>query len=258
MSGMGLNFDGKTVLVTGGSKGIGRAIVSHFVRLGARAVIADLDENGEELAAEWGREGRTVRFVRCDVSSAEQAESAVRRAEQEFGGVDVLVNNAGIFPRADLLGTDGPFWDKVLGVNLKGAYQMCQAAVPGMIRRGGGSIVNIGSLHASRGQENTMAYAVSKGGIITLTRNLAFALAKHRIRVNCVNPGWVLSDGEYERLKTTTGKDREELESMGGSMPLGRMQTGEDIAGAVVFMASDMAEQITGQTLSVDGGGSLR
>lgn len=98
----------------------------------------------------------------------------------EFGGIDVLVNNAGIFPRADLHETNEMFWEKVLGINLKGAYLMCQAAVPVMIRRGGGNIVNIGSLHAGRDEENTMAYAVSKGGVVTLTRNLAFALTSIR------------------------------------------------------------------------------
>ncbi|MBW7455657.1 SDR family oxidoreductase [Paenibacillus sepulcri] len=102
-----------------------------------------------------------------------------------------------------------------------------------------------------------MAYAVSKGGIITLTRNLARALAKHRIRVNCVNPGWVMSDGELERLKAL-GMDQEEIDKRGDRMPLGRMQTGKDIAGAVVFMAGDLAGQITGQILTVDGGASLR
>ncbi|MFC0329829.1 SDR family NAD(P)-dependent oxidoreductase [Paenibacillus sepulcri] len=254
---MDWNFEGKTVVVTGGSKGIGRAIVKQFVRYGARIVIADVAENGEEDAAQWVQAGRAVRFIQCDVSVPEEAESVIRKAELEFGGVDVLVNNAGIFPRADLLGTDEAFWDKVLGINLKGAYLMSQAAVPGMIQRGGGCMVNIGSLHARMGEETTMAYAVSKGGIITLTRNLARALAKHRIRVNCVNPGWVMSDGELERLKAL-GMDQEEIDKRGDRMPLGRMQTGKDIAGAVVFMAGDLAGQITGQILTVDGGASLR
>ncbi|MBW7455658.1 SDR family NAD(P)-dependent oxidoreductase [Paenibacillus sepulcri] len=149
---MDWNFEGKTVVVTGGSKGIGRAIVKQFVRYGARIVIADVAENGEEDAAQWVQAGRAVRFIQCDVSVPEEAESVIRKAELEFGGVDVLVNNAGIFPRADLLGTDEAFWDKVLGINLKGAYLMSQAAVPGMIQRGGGCMVNIGSLHARMGE----------------------------------------------------------------------------------------------------------
>ncbi|UVI33259.1 SDR family NAD(P)-dependent oxidoreductase [Paenibacillus spongiae] len=252
-----LNFAGRTVVVTGGSKGIGRAIVKQFVQFGARAVIADVNEDGEEDAAQWVKAGYDVRFFRCDVSVAEQAKLAIEETERAFGGVDVLVNNAGIFPRADLLGTDEAFWNKVLGINLKGAYLMSQAAVSGMIRRGGGNIVNIGSLHAATGEEVTMAYAVSKGGIVTLTRNLARGLAKHRIRVNCVQPGWVSSDGELARLKSN-GMDDETIRSHGSRMPLGRMQTGEDIARSVAFMASDLAGQITGQILTVDGGASLR
>jgi NAD(P)-dependent dehydrogenase (short-subunit alcohol dehydrogenase family) len=252
-----MNFEQKTVVVTGGSKGIGLAIVEQFLRFGARAVIADADESGEEAAAQLIKAGYEVKFVGCNVLESAQIKHLIDTTEREFGGVDVLVNNAGIFPRADLLHTDEAFWDRVLGINLKGAYLMCQAAVPGMIKRGGGSIVNIGSLHANRGEDVTMAYAVSKGGVVTLTRNLAHALAKHRIRVNCVQPGWVSSDGELARLKAS-GMDDTEIEERGNRMPLGRMQTGHDIAGSVAFLASDLAGQVTGQILAVDGGAGLR
>ncbi|MFC5653716.1 SDR family NAD(P)-dependent oxidoreductase [Paenibacillus solisilvae] len=252
-----LNLERRTVVVTGGAKGIGRAIAEQFMRFGSRVIIADVDEDGEACAAKWAKSGYEVRFVSCDVSDSAQVKILIHTAEQEFGGVDVLVNNAGIFPRADLLGTDEAFWDNVLGINLKGAYLMSQAVVPGMIRQGGGNIINIGSLHATTGEDVTMAYAVSKGGIVTLTRNLARALAKHRIRVNCVQPGWVASDGELARLQSS-GMDQEAIKTHSSRMPLGRMQTGEDIARSVAFMASDLATQITGQILGVDGGASLR
>jgi len=159
-----------------------------------------VDESGEETADQYRKKGLNSKFVYCDVSNSEQVNTLFANIVGDVGGIDVLVNNAGIFPRADLQETNEVFWEKVMGVNLKGSYLMCQAAVPGMIRKGGGNIVNIGSLHASRGEDNTMAYAVSKGGIVTLTRNLAFSLNKHRIRVNGVHPGWVASEGEVARI----------------------------------------------------------
>jgi NAD(P)-dependent dehydrogenase (short-subunit alcohol dehydrogenase family) len=251
------NFAGKTVLVTGAAKGIGADIAAQFIRYGANVVIADVDGQGEAVAAGWRQSGFSARFISCDVSKGSDAEKTVAYAEQEFGGLDILVNNAGIFPRANLSETDEAFWDRLMGINLKGVFLMCQAVVPGMISRGGGNIVNIGSLHATAGAPDTLAYAISKGGIVTLTRNLASTLAKHRVRVNCIHPGWVSSDGEMARL-AATGENGDTLEKAIRRMPMGRMQTGEDIASAVVFMTSDLADQITGQQLTVDGGISLR
>lgn len=247
------HYDGKTVLVTGAAKGIGAAIAGEYLQAGANVVIADSDDHGEAVAAAWRQEGRPAQFIRCDVSNGAEVERMVAFAETAFGGLDIVVNNAGIFPRADLFQTDEAFWDLVMGVNLKGAYLTCQAAVPGMIRRGGGSIVNIGSLHASKGSPDTLAYAISKGGLVTMTRNLASTLAKHRVRVNCIHPGWVASEGELARL-ASVGEDEKSLEKSFQRMPMGRMQNGKDIASAVLFITSDRADQITGQQLTVDGG----
>ncbi|RAP76782.1 SDR family NAD(P)-dependent oxidoreductase [Paenibacillus montanisoli] len=246
-------FDGRTVVVTGAAKGIGRAIAMRFLQCGARVVIADSDEGGLDTAKRLAeREGHArVHFIRCDVSKRSEIEALVDGTARHFGAVDVLVNNAGIFPRADLLQTDEAFWDNVLGINLKGAYLLCQAVVPAMMERGGGVIVNIGSNHAAAGEPATMAYAVSKGGIVTLTKNLAKALAKHNIRVNCVQPGWVASEGEVARWKAN-GMDEEQIAALSA-----RVQTGEDIADAVVFLASGMSKQIIGQVLVVDGGASV-
>jgi NAD(P)-dependent dehydrogenase (short-subunit alcohol dehydrogenase family) len=252
-----INFTGKTVLVTGAAQGIGADIAKQFLLFGAKVVIADVDESGEFVAARWREAGHEAMYIRCDVSQGSDVEKMVTRTEREFGGLDILVNNAGIFPRANLFETDEAFWDRVMGVNLKGVYLTCQAAVPGMIKRGGGCIVNIGSLHASKGAPETLAYAISKGGLVTLTRNLAGALAQHKIRVNCVHPGWVSSDGELARIEAA-GEGGESLQKAIQRMPMGRMQNGTDIAQAVAFMVSDMAGQITGQQLTVDGGISLR
>jgi NAD(P)-dependent dehydrogenase (short-subunit alcohol dehydrogenase family) len=252
-----MDYTGTSVVVTGAAKGIGATIAGRFLQLGAKVFIADIDERGEQTAADWRSAGHEALFFRCDVSSGEEVRAMAAYAESELGGVDILVNNAGIFPRADLFETDEAFWDKVIGINLKGAFLTCRAFVPGMMKRGGGSIVNIGSLHAVQGSPDTLAYAISKGGLVTLTRNLAAALAKHRIRVNCVHPGWVSSDGEMARIRALHNSDEVLRQSIAG-MPMGRMQTGDDIAAAVVFIASARADQITGQQLTVDGGISLR
>ncbi|WP_186445930.1 SDR family NAD(P)-dependent oxidoreductase [Paenibacillus cremeus] len=250
----------KTVIVTGGSKGIGAGIVEQFAKLGgARVAIADVDSQGEALAERWRKDGCEVRYYSCDVSRTFDIERMMAAVENDFGGVDVLVNNAGIFPRGDLMSTDEALWDRVIGINLKGVFLMCKAAAPAMIRQGtGGSIINIGSLHSAKGEDNTLAYAVSKGGLITMTRNLAHALAKHSIRVNCVHPGWVASEGEVSRWEGLGTHEFDHIQRSIQNLPLGRMQTGTDIANAAVFLASDLAEQITGQMLTVDGGLSVR
>lgn len=249
-----LNFENRSVVVTGGTKGIGAAIVKKLLHYGANVIIADVDESGEETADQYRKKGLNSKFVYCDVSNSEQVNKLFANIVGDVGGIDVLVNNAGIFPRADLQETNEVFWEKVMGVNLKGSYLMCRAAVPGMIRKGGGNIVNIGSLHASRGEDNTMAYAVSKGGIVTLTRNLAFSLNKHRIRVNGVHPGWVASEGEVARINAM-GMDMDFVQD---KLATGGMQTGEDVANAVAFLASDLANQITGEMITVSGGLGLR
>ncbi|WP_165972312.1 SDR family NAD(P)-dependent oxidoreductase [Paenibacillus piri] len=248
-----MSVEGKIVMVTGGAKGIGASIVKLFLERNAQVVIADASPDGEAAAGQWQDQGKKAVYVQCDVSKAGDAKKAVTFAEEQFGRLDVLVNNAGIFPRANLLQTDEAFWDRVMDINLKGVYLMCRAAVPVMIGQGGGCIVNIGSLHAATGGEELFAYAISKGGVVTLTRNLAHALAKHRIRVNGVHPGWVPSHGE-RALMRSQGAEDDWPEQRGSAIPLGRLQTEDDIAESVVFLSSSSADQITGQMLTVDGG----
>ncbi|GGH73743.1 NAD(P)-dependent dehydrogenase (short-subunit alcohol dehydrogenase family) [Pullulanibacillus pueri] len=247
-------YKGKTIMVTGGARGIGAQIVEQFVQLDAHIAIIDvMDDQGENLADGWRQKGYNVQYFHCDVSKPVDVKNMVASVVDEFKHIDVLINNAGIFPRADFLEMDEAFWDKVLAVNLKGAYLTSQAVAPMMIEQKSGNILNIGSLHATKGQIDTTAYAVSKGGIITLTRNVAQNLSRYGIRVNCIHPGWVASDGEVARWKKV-GEDLEAMERSGQSMPLGRFQTGTDLAFAAIFLASDFASQITGQMLYVDGG----
>jgi len=246
-------FRGKIAIVTGGAKGIGKAIVKQLAERGASVVIADITADGQEFCEHLKSEGRSVAFIRTDVRDAADTQAMVSMAETKYGGLDVLINSAGIFPRATLLETTEELWDKIMDINLKGVYQSCQAAVPAMTKRGAGVIVNIGSLNADGGAPNLFAYATSKGGVLTMTKNLARALSKHKIRVNCVHPGWVVTEGEIE-IQRAQGSSDDWVETEGSKIPLGRVQTPEDVSKTVVFLASDHADQITGQAISVDGG----
>ena len=244
---------GKTAIVTGGASGIGAAVVRRMAGEGASVVIADPNPRGKDAEKEWQDQGLSVEWVPTDVSRREQVADMVKVAEDRFGGLDILVNCAGVYPRGNLQETTDELWGHIMDVNLKGPFLACQEAFPAFIRRGGGCIVNIGSLNAHIGQQDLFAYSISKGGLLTMTRHLSAHLAPYRIRVNSVTPGWVLTEGELQ-VQKVTGSPEEWAREQGRKMPLGRMQMPEDIAEAVLFLASDEAGQITGQDLSVDGG----
>lgn len=249
---MQVSLTGKVAVVTGAAQGIGAAIARMMAEAGAAVVAADVSANGERVAETLRAQGRRAVYQAVDVRSPDGVRGMVDRAVTEFGGLDALVNCAGVFPVAPFLETSPEFWDRVLDINLKGVFLSCQAAVPAIARRGGGVIVNIGSLHAAAGSPERLAYAVSKGGVVTLTKNLARSLAQQRIRVNCVHPGWVASEGELE-LRRSLGSPDGWQEEEGKRLPFGRLQTPEDVAAMVVFLASDLADQITGQVVSVAG-----
>ncbi len=250
--------DGKVAIVTGGATGIGQGIAILLAREGARVVLAGRTTQwGEATAATICDQGAEALFHRTDVTRETECEGLVRRTVAEYGGLDILVNNAGIFPRATLEETTEALWDEILAVNLKGAFFCCKHAVPEMRRRAGGAIVNIGSSNAYIGGANLFAYSVSKGGLITLTRNLARALARDRIRVNYVNPGWVITTKEIE-IQMLEGHDADWLAEAGRRIPLGRHQEPEDPAYAVLYLASDEANQVTGEVINIDGGSCMR
>jgi NAD(P)-dependent dehydrogenase (short-subunit alcohol dehydrogenase family) len=247
--------DGKVVIVTGGATGIGRGISQVLAREGARVVIANRnEERGAEAAREIREAGGEALFVRTDVAQEDDCRELVRAAVREYGRLDGLVNNAGIFPRATLEETTSALWDQILAINLKGAFFCCKYAVPELRKTGGGSIVNIGSANAYIGGPNLFAYSISKGGMITMTRNLANALAQDRIRVNFVNPGWVITEMEID-IQAREGHDAAWIEEAGRGMPLGRHQVPEDAAYAVLYLVSDEASQVSGDLLNVDGRG---
>jgi NAD(P)-dependent dehydrogenase (short-subunit alcohol dehydrogenase family) len=254
----------KIAIVTGGGTGIGQGIATLLAREGAKVVVANRNrETGEEtvrLAREAGSAsgtGGTAVFHATDVTREADCRDLVQAAVSQFGGVDVLVNNAGIFPRATLEETTEEVWDQIVAVNLKGVFFCCKYAMPVMRERGGGSVINIGSINAYVGGGNLFAYSISKGGLLTLTRNLAASWARHRVRVNFLNPGWVITPGEI-RIQGIEGHDVEWLEQQGQRMPLGRMQTPEDAAWGALYLASNESAMVTGQALNVDGGGSMR
>jgi len=249
------NLTGKAAIVTGGAAGIGFAIAKALTDAGASVLIVDISEDGERRAEQLRAGGANARFAKADVRKAEQVNEAVQTAVKHYGTVDILVNNAGFYPRALLLDTTEQLWDDVMELNLKSMFLFSKAVVPYMQLRGG-AIVNMSSSHAEVGLPELFAYSVSKGAVNTLTRNLANALARYKIRVNCVNPGWVATEKELAE-RAANGQTLDDLAEMGGRLPLGRMQTGEDTAAAIVYLVSDAASQVTGQFLNVDGGKSV-
>jgi NAD(P)-dependent dehydrogenase (short-subunit alcohol dehydrogenase family) len=248
----------KVAIVTGAGTGIGQGIALLLASEGARVVVANRKrETGEETVAQIRAAGGTALFHSTDVAKEAECAAVVSAATREFGRLDILVNNAGIFPRATLEETTEELWDEIMAVNLKGVFFLCKHAVPAMRAAGGGSVVNIGSINSYIGAPNLFAYSISKGGLLTLTRNLARSLAKDGVRVNFVNPGWVVTPGEI-RIQALEGHDRDWLEERGRDMPLGRLQTPADAAYGVLYLASDESAMVTGEALNVDGGTAMR
>jgi NAD(P)-dependent dehydrogenase (short-subunit alcohol dehydrogenase family) len=256
-------FTGKGVLVTGGALGIGRGIVEGFARIGANVAIADVNRAAAEAAATAVTAlggGRAIATV-GDVSSAADAQRMVAETVAAFGRLDVLVNNAGIQPaRWYLRIEDLPeeAWDTILGVNLKGVYLMSRFAIPEIRRQGGGAIVNMASVQGLQSMPGVPAYAASKGGVLSLTRNMALDYARDSIRVTAICPGTI--DSEMVRTSARAEAamfgvpEDEMIRRYGGTHPIGRIGTPEDIANAAIFLASEQASFITGEALNVDGG----
>jgi NAD(P)-dependent dehydrogenase (short-subunit alcohol dehydrogenase family) len=244
----------KVVVITGAAQGIGRGCAEMVAREGARVVVADLDEAAGKVAVDTIRtSGGEAIFVGTDVLKEDACASLMETTIRSYGRLDALVNNAGAFPRGTLEETTTEFWESVLSLNLRGAFYCCKYAAPHLRAAGGGSIVNIGSIHGIQGAANLVAYSAAKGGLLTMTRTLAGALAKDRIRVNYLIPGWVLTDTEIA-LQKSQGVSREELQRIGETKRLGRHQTVEDTAYAVVYLTSDESSQVTGVMLNIDAG----
>ncbi|HXI19286.1 MAG TPA: SDR family NAD(P)-dependent oxidoreductase, partial [Chloroflexota bacterium] len=237
--------------------GIGRGIALAFAREGAAVVVANrTEENGLETVRQIKAKGGRAHFQRTDVAHEQDCVAAVRAASETYGALHVLVNNAGIFPRATLEETTEELWDRIFATNLKGPFLLCKHAVPAIRQAGGGSIINIGSTNQYTGLPHLFAYSCAKGGLLTMTRNLARAMAPDRIRVNVINPGWVISEGEVV-VQALEGRGQAALAELGRQQPLGRHQLPEDAAMAALFLASDESSQVTGTELNCDAGRSM-
>ena len=250
-------FDGRNVIVTGGAKGIGRAICAAFAREGARVLCADVDETaGRALEADPAGAGR-IRFQPADAALADACEGLARIALEEWGGIDVVCNNVGIQPIASYRPAhelSEEQWDRILDVNLKSCFLMTRACVPSMMERRGGVIINTASVQGLQSARGVSAYAASKGGILSLTRQLALDYAEHNIRVLAVNPGTIDTPLVDEAVAAAGGDEAEMRASMAAAHPLGRVGRPEEIAEAVLFLASDRASFMTGENVCVDGG----
>jgi 3-oxoacyl-[acyl-carrier protein] reductase len=252
---LGIELAGKAALVTGGSKGIGRATVLEFARAGAGVAINYLsDERGAQAVRSEAQSlgAPDAMLLRGDVRSMEEARKIVEGCVERFGGLDVLVCNAGLWQGAPLEEMPEELWTSVLDTNLKGTWTVARAAVPFMKRQGGGNIIVISSTAGQRGEAFYSNYAAAKGGQIAFTKALASELAPHNIRVNSVAPGWVDTDMTSQVMRDP--HKRQEIER---SIPLGRVASVEDVARPVLFLASDWARHITGEVLNVNGGSVL-
>jgi 3-oxoacyl-[acyl-carrier protein] reductase len=240
-----IDLAGKVALVTGGSRGIGRAIAGGLY--GAGAKVAILGRDAAKATAAATELGANAKGYRGDVAVAADVEQALEAVERDLGPVDVLVNNAGITKDNLLFRIGVDDWDAVLDANLKGAFLLTKLAARGMIKRRWGRIVNIASVVGLIGNKGQSNYAASKAGLIGFTKAVARELASRNVLVNAVAPGYI--DTEMTRAISDEAK-----QALQAAIPLGRLGAGADIAGAVLFLASDLASYITGQVLVVDGG----
>ncbi len=249
------DFSGKCVVVTGATSGIGAAIARAFAAEGASLVLSGRNaERGQAILSAITGGGTKATFIAGDVGDDEFCRSLIVAAESQFGGLDVLVNNAGIIHRATAAETTNEQWRETMSVNVDGVFYLSRTAVPALLRRGGGNIVNIASDWGLTGGASAAAYCVSKGAVVQLTRAMALDHSAAGIRVNAVCPGETdtpMLDREYKDL----GLSREEgAERMATEIPLGRIAHPDEIASVVLFLASDKASYVTGATYSVDGG----
>jgi len=249
-------FDSKVVLVTGAAMGLGAAIGHAFAGAGASVGLLDIDEHGLAATARAiEQEGGSAVSIVGTVSSAADAGRAVQTVAERFGGLDVLVSNAGVVRYGAIPDFPEEDWDFVLNTNLKGMYQMARAAIPELRRRGGGAVVNVASVQAYWSHQGAVAYSASKGGIVAFTRSLALDHAHERIRVNAVAPGTVLTPMVRDAAQRANPEDPEAaLAEFARTHPIRRLIMPEEVAAVVLFLASGGASAMTGATVPVDGG----
>ena len=246
---MTLDLTGKNALVTGGARGIGRAIVEALARAGANVAFTyrSSAEAAEAVRTDLEADGATVLAIQSDAADFDAAQAAVQQVLDAWGSLDVLVNNAGVTRDNLLIRMSEADFDAVIGTNLKSVFNLCKAAYRPMMKQRAGAVVNISSVVGVMGNAGQANYAASKAGIIGFTKSLARELGGRGVRANVVAPGYVATD-------MTDAMPEAAREAMTGSIPLGRTATPEDVANAVLFLASDAGSYVTGHVLHVDGG----
>jgi 3-oxoacyl-[acyl-carrier protein] reductase len=240
-----ISLSNRVALVTGGTRGIGHAIAQSLAAAGAKVALCGRD--GAKAEAVAGALGGTAKGYACDVADQAQLERLVESAERDLGPVDILVNNAGITKDNLLFRIGADDWDAVLDTNLKAAFLLTKLAARGMIKRRWGRVINISSVVGLTGNKGQANYAASKAGLIGFTKSVAKELASRNVLVNAVAPGYIATE-------MTNAISDEAKQALQAAIPLGRLGAGEDVARAVLFLASDLASYITGQVLVVDGG----
>ena len=244
---------GQVAVVTGSTQGIGGGIALKLAEAGARILVHGRDSQragGEKIVAASEAAGSQALLVTGDLRDESHCRSIVRNALARFGRVDILVNNAGVVHRGTIEDTSTELWDEIFDINLRAPFLLCQEAVRHMKDRQSGCIVNIGSVNAYCGLKRLLPYSASKGALMTFTKNLANYLTKYRIRVNQINPGWVLTEGERYVQSVVEGKGEKWLEEALKTRPFGRMLSPADVANAALFFASN--ELVTGAVLDFE------
>lgn len=252
-----LDLSGKTAIVTGGAMGIGLGIATRLAQAGASVLIADLDEGAAQKSAQdLSAQGFKVKAVKTDVSSETDVEKMVQTAVQDFGGLDIIVNNAGIYPQMPLAKMTKEDFDRVIAVNLRGVFLCTEAASKQMITQGrGGKIINITSIDALHPSMIGLAhYDASKHGVWGFTKNAALELSQHKIWVNAIAPGGITTPG-VSKMPKAAGVDMEKvMAAFMAKIPMHRMGIPDDIGKVALFLASDMSSYMTGEQVVVDGG----
>jgi len=249
-----LGIDGRIAVVTGGSRGIGAAAATMLAEAGAHvAVLYSSDrESALKVCRRIENFARFAIAVRCRVEDYGECKGSISRILKQFGRIDILVNSAGIWEEGRIGAMSSRNWEKTIGINLTGTFNMCNLTVPRMKRQRFGRIINISSTAGQRGEPYHSSYAASKGGINAFTKSIAVELIRSGIRVNCVAPGWVRTD----MVKQTLRKPRHAHE-ISREIPRGQIASPEEIAGPILFLASDLANHVVGEVLSVNGGSVL-
>ncbi len=248
-----ISLKNKTVLVTGGTRGIGKACVELFLKTEASVAFTyfSAEERANEIVREYGKDSK-IKSYKVNISNPREIEKSVKQVIIDFGSIDILVNNAGIWKEAAIENMSLEEWNETLNINLTSAYLFVKFTIPQMKLNKYGRIINVASTAGQRGEAHHSHYAASKGGMISFTKSLAAEIGEFNITVNCVAPGWVYTDMTKESLE-----DKICYEKVVADIPLKKIAQPEEIAGPVLFLASDLASHINGEILNVNGGSVL-